>query len=89
MVAHMQGSTVSNLIFQCMTVNFSVNKVFLLVLKMSAFVPNKVYLREILLHYFIQNKSAIEVHRILVETYGDNTLSDTTCRYRLVLTLQK
>lgn len=47
---------------------------------MSTFVPNKVYLRGILLHYFIQKKSAAEAHRILVETYGDNALSDTTCR---------
>ena len=47
---------------------------------MSTFVPNKVYLRGILLHYFIQNKSAAKAHRILVETYGDNALSDTTCR---------
>ena len=46
---------------------------------MSTFVPNKVYLLGILLHYFIQNKSAAEAHRILVEIYGDNTLSDTTC----------
>lgn len=47
---------------------------------MSTFVPNKVYLRGILLHYFIQKKSAAEAHRILVETYGDNALSNTTCR---------
>ncbi|KAG5322723.1 MOS1T transposase, partial [Pseudoatta argentina] len=47
---------------------------------MSIFVPNKVYLREILLHYFIQKKSAAEAHRILVQTYGDNALSDTTSR---------
>ncbi|KAG5319654.1 MOS1T transposase, partial [Pseudoatta argentina] len=53
---------------------------FLLVLKMSIFVPNKVYLRGILLHCFIQKKSAAEAHRILVQTYGDNALSDTTCR---------
>ncbi|KAG5318735.1 MOS1T transposase, partial [Pseudoatta argentina] len=32
---------------------------------MSIFVPNKVYLRGILLHYFIQKKSAAEAHRIL------------------------
>ncbi|KAG5313552.1 MOS1T transposase, partial [Pseudoatta argentina] len=44
------------------------------------FVPNKVYLRGILLHYFIQKKSAAEAHRILVQTYGDDALSDTTCR---------
>ncbi|EFN71498.1 Histone-lysine N-methyltransferase SETMAR, partial [Camponotus floridanus] len=36
----------------------------------------KEYLRGILLHYFIQKKS----HRILVETYGDHALSETTCR---------
>ncbi|KAG5327625.1 MOS1T transposase, partial [Pseudoatta argentina] len=47
---------------------------------MSILVPNKVYLRGILLHYFIQKKSAAEAHRILVQTYGDNALSDTTCR---------
>ena len=71
MVTHMQGSTVSNLKFQCMTVHFSVNN-------LSTFVPNKVYLRGILLHHFIQNKSAAEVHTILVETYRDNALLDTT-----------
>ena len=38
------------------------------------------YLWGILLHNFIQNKSAAEAHRILVETYGGNALSDTTCR---------
>ncbi|KAG5316027.1 MOS1T transposase, partial [Pseudoatta argentina] len=32
---------------------------------MSIFVPNKVYLRGILLHYFIEKKSAAEAHRIL------------------------
>ncbi|KAG5317854.1 MOS1T transposase, partial [Pseudoatta argentina] len=47
---------------------------------MSIFVPNKVYLRGILLHHVIQKKSAAEAHRILVQTYGDNALSDTTCR---------
>ena len=47
---------------------------------MSTLVPNKLYLRGILLHYFIQNKSAAEAHRILVRTYVDNTLSDTTSR---------
>ncbi|KAG5314671.1 MOS1T transposase, partial [Pseudoatta argentina] len=40
----------------------------------------RLYLRGILLHYFIQKKSAAEAHRILVQTYDDNALSDTTCR---------
>ena len=74
LVTHMQGSTVSNLKFQCMTVHFSVNKVIFL--KMSTFVSNKVNLLGILLHYFIQNKSAAEAHRIFV----DIALSNTTCR---------
>ena len=47
---------------------------------MSVFVPNKVYLQGILLHYFIQNNFAAEAHWINVETYGENSLSDTTCR---------
>ena len=47
---------------------------------MSTFVPNKVYLRGILLYYLFQNKAAAEAHRILVETCGDNALSDTICR---------
>ncbi|KAG5313940.1 MOS1T transposase, partial [Pseudoatta argentina] len=49
-------------------------------LNMSKFVPDKVFLRGVLLHYFNMNKSAAEAHRILVQTYGDNALSDTTCR---------
>jgi len=39
-------------------------------------------LQRILLHYFIQKKSATlcnETYRILVETYGDYVLSETTC----------
>lgn len=47
---------------------------------MSSFVPSKEYLRGILLHYFIQKKSAAESHRILVETYKEHALSETTCR---------
>ena len=49
---------------------------------MSTFVPNKVYLRGILLHYFTQNKSAADAHRILVETYGDNPRRDWLQRFK-------
>ena len=42
--------------------------------------PKKMYLQGILLHYFIQEKSAPEAYRILVETYGNHVLSETTCR---------
>ena len=38
------------------------------------------YLRGILLHYFTLKKSAAETHRILVKTYGDHALLETTGR---------
>ena len=38
---------------------------------MSNFVPEKVFLRGILLDYFIMKKTAAESHRILVEVYGE------------------
>jgi len=47
-------------------------------IKHVKFRAKKEYLRGILLHYFIQKKSA--AHRILVETYGDHPLSEITCR---------
>ena len=53
---------------------------FFTALNISNSVPKKVYLQGILLHYFIQKKSTAEAHRILVETYGDHTLSETTSR---------
>ena len=42
---------------------------------MSILVPDKVFLRGILLHYFNMKKSATESHRILVEVYGDHALA--------------
>ena len=53
---------------------------FYIALNMSDLVPKKMYLQGILLHYFIQKKSAVDVHRILVEDHGDHALSETTCR---------
>lgn len=47
---------------------------------MAEFVPTKPFLRGILLHYFHRKTAAAEAHRILVETYGDNALSEQTCR---------
>ena len=47
---------------------------------MSIFVPDKVFLRGILLHYFNMKKSATESHRILVEVYGDHALAERTCQ---------
>ena len=37
-------------------------------------------MREALLFYINLKKSAAESHRMLVEAYGDNALSETTCR---------
>ena len=37
-------------------------------------------MREVLLFCFNLKKLAAESHRMLVETYGDNALSETTCR---------
>ena len=47
---------------------------------MSIFVPNKVFLRGILLNNFNMKKSATESHRILVEVYGDHALAERTCQ---------
>ena len=47
--------------------------------KNVGFHAEEVYLRRILLFYFIQMKSTAEVHRILVEFYGNYTLSETIC----------
>jgi len=44
---------------------------------MSSFEPNKRHLRELILIYFFNlKKSAAEAHRLLVEAYGDATLSE-------------
>ena len=47
---------------------------------MSNFIPNKHHLREVLLHYFIAKKSAVETYRLLVEVYGEHAPSNTTCK---------
>lgn len=47
---------------------------------MSNFVPDKVFLRGVLLHYFNMKKRATESHRILVEVYGDHALAERTCQ---------
>ena len=47
---------------------------------MSSFFAKKKHMREALLFCFNLKKSAAESHRMLVEAYGDNALSETTCR---------
>lgn len=48
---------------------------------MSAYVPKKQHLREVLLFFFNSKKSAAESHRLISDTYGDHTLSISTCEY--------
>lgn len=47
---------------------------------MASFVPNNVFLRGVLLHYFNMKKKAAESHKILVEVYGDHALAERTCQ---------
>ena len=47
---------------------------------MSNFVPEKVFLRGVLLHYFNMEKTAVKSHRILVEFYGEHALAERTCK---------
>ena len=47
---------------------------------MSNFVPEKVFLRGVLLHYFNMKKTATESHRILVKVYGEHALAERTCQ---------
>ena len=47
---------------------------------MSNFVPEKVFLRGVLLHYFNMKRTAAESHRILVEVYGKHALAEQTCQ---------
>ena len=50
-------------------------------MKISNFVANSHYWREVLLHYFISKKTAAGSHRILVKVYGKHDLSETKCNY--------
>ena len=47
---------------------------------MSNFVPEKVFLRGVLVHYFNKKKTAAESHRILVEVYGEHALAERSCQ---------
>ena len=47
---------------------------------MSSFLLKKKHMQEALLFCFNLNKSAAESHRMFVKAYGDNALSETTCR---------
>ena len=47
---------------------------------MSNFVPEIVFLRRVIFHYFNMMKTATESHRILVEVYGEHALAERTCQ---------
>ena len=47
---------------------------------MSNFVPEKVFLWGVLLHYINMKKIAAESHRILGEVYSEHTLAERTCQ---------
>ena len=47
---------------------------------MLNFVPEKVFLRGVLLHYFNMKKTAAESHCIFVEVYGEHALAERTCQ---------
>ena len=47
---------------------------------MSSFESNKRHLRELLIYFFNLKKTAAEAHRLLVETNGEATLSERSCR---------
>ena len=42
--------------------------------------PEKVFLRGVLLHYFNMKKTAAECRRISVEVYGEHALAKQTCQ---------
>ena len=46
----------------------------------SNFVPEKVFLRRVLLHYVNMKKTAAESLRILVEVDGEHDLAKRTCQ---------
>ena len=47
---------------------------------MSNFVPEKVFLQEVLLHYVNMKKTAAESHHTLVGIYGEHVLAERTCQ---------
>ena len=47
---------------------------------MLNFVPEKVFFRGVLLHYFNIKQTAAEKHRILMEVYCEHVLAERTCQ---------
>jgi len=60
--------------------NFIQQHTFFSFVIMSSFLLKKKHMREALLFCFNLKKSVAESHRMLVEAYDNNALSETTCR---------
>ena len=73
-------ATIIVLLFQYMSLISSVKNNNFFHSNMSNFVPEKVFLPGVLLHYFNMKKTAAESHCILVEVYGEHTLAERTCQ---------
>ena len=73
-------ATVIVRLFRYMSFILSVNNNNFFHSNMSKFVPEKVFLRGVLLHYFKMKKTAAESHRIWVKVYGEHALAERTCQ---------
>ena len=65
--------------YQCTSSAISTTYIFSFVI-LSSFLLKKKHMRKALFFCFNLKKSTAESHRMLVEAYGDNALSETTCR---------
>ena len=54
---------------------------------MSSFEPNKLHLWELLIYFFNLKESAAESHRLLVERYSEAALSERSCRFKSLRTV--
>ncbi|GJQ75353.1 hypothetical protein Trydic_g23532 [Trypoxylus dichotomus] len=48
---------------------------------MSKFAPKKQHLQDVLLHYYLIKKTAVETYPLLVDVYSDHAPSEPTRRY--------
>lgn len=58
--------------------------------KMTDFIPNKVFLRGVLLHYFNITRDASKSRSILVKVYGEHAISERACHnwFKLLMSLK-
>jgi len=68
------------IIFSLYRFEFHTKTLIFIVFEISNFVLTKQHLREVLIFCFTWKKSTAEVHRMLVEVYGDTVPTDKLCR---------